>query len=317
MRVIRVENEPERFIERELPSAGYEVERSDVFVHPGPVSLLVATAESISDSGTRVGHARRSVSNLIAAVRLATGSTARAVADIGGDPGRIRWQRPQSGRHARRPRRDEVTRRAVFDRLGSLARLAAQSDPRSRCASDRAGPLDDNAQEHTTIRRRRVPDRGTEPASVGRSHPRVLVRQRTRSGTRPSFRPALHVRPGDRYEVRVHRCTGLVVVVLRPIRSMHHEVIVGVASARITGPNLRSTIRRRAVRPARPLIACAQPTAARRTVVMARARFMPGSACSAHRRCPLLDRFTRELEVEAFDNAGHALGIHLELVLST
>lgn len=92
--VIRVENHAEPFIERELPSAGYEVERSQVVVHPGPASLLVATTELMADYETRVNEARRRVSHLIAAIRLATGSTAHAVVDIEGEPERVHWIGP-------------------------------------------------------------------------------------------------------------------------------------------------------------------------------------------------------------------------------
>ncbi|MGI8423631.1 MAG: hypothetical protein ACR2NO_05895 [Chloroflexota bacterium] len=93
-RVIRVENEAERFIERELPSAGYEVERSQVVVHPGPAALLVGTAEMRSDYEARVTEARRRVRQVLTAIRLATGSTAHAVVDIAGEPDRVRWIHP-------------------------------------------------------------------------------------------------------------------------------------------------------------------------------------------------------------------------------
>jgi|SRR5581483_811711 len=89
VRVIRVENQAERFIERELPSAGYEVERSQVVVHPGPAALLVARAEMMADY-----EARRRMSRLITAIRLATGSTAHAVVDMAGEPERVRWISP-------------------------------------------------------------------------------------------------------------------------------------------------------------------------------------------------------------------------------
>ncbi len=89
VRVIRVENEPERFIERELASAGYEVERSDVFVHPGPASLLVAEVQLLADYEQRVALARKRLNQLIAAIRLATASTVHSVIDIAGNPGRL------------------------------------------------------------------------------------------------------------------------------------------------------------------------------------------------------------------------------------
>lgn len=94
VRVVRVENEPERFIERELPSAGYEVERSQAVVFPGPASLLAAKVELMADHETRVNEARTRVSHLIAAIRLATGSTVHALIDFEGDPGRVRWVSP-------------------------------------------------------------------------------------------------------------------------------------------------------------------------------------------------------------------------------
>jgi hypothetical protein len=94
VRVIRVGNRPEQFIERELPSAGYEVERSQVFVHPGPASLLVARVELMADEGARIIEARQRVVALIAAIRLATRSTAHAVIDIQGEPDRVRASHP-------------------------------------------------------------------------------------------------------------------------------------------------------------------------------------------------------------------------------
>lgn len=94
VRVIRVENQAEAFIERELPSAGYEVERSQVVVHPGPASLFVATIELMADYESRTAQARHQINHLIAAIRLATGTTAHPVIDIEGEPERVRWLSP-------------------------------------------------------------------------------------------------------------------------------------------------------------------------------------------------------------------------------
>lgn len=94
VRVIRVENWAERFIERELPSAGYEVQRPQVVVYPGPVSLLSATVESMAHHESRAREARLRLDHAIAAIRLATGSTVHAVLDIEGDPDRVRWLSP-------------------------------------------------------------------------------------------------------------------------------------------------------------------------------------------------------------------------------
>jgi hypothetical protein len=87
VRVVRVENRPEPFIERELPSAGYEVDRFDVVVHPGPASLIVATVEASADYEARVAEARVRLDRLVAAIRLASAATVRAVIDIAGIPG--------------------------------------------------------------------------------------------------------------------------------------------------------------------------------------------------------------------------------------
>lgn len=94
VRVIRVENQPERFIEQELPSAGYEVDRSQVVVFPGPASLLVSTVEAVAGYGQRVEEARRKMERLISAIRLATASTVHAVIDIEGDPDWVHWVSP-------------------------------------------------------------------------------------------------------------------------------------------------------------------------------------------------------------------------------
>ena len=87
VRVVRVENRPEPFIERELPSAGYEVDRLDVVVHPGPASLIVATVEASADYEARVAEARRRLDRLVAAIRLANAATVRPVIDIAGNSG--------------------------------------------------------------------------------------------------------------------------------------------------------------------------------------------------------------------------------------
>jgi len=94
VRVIRVENQPERFIEQEIPSAGYEVDRSQVVVFPGPASLLVSTVGAVSGHGQRAEEARRRVDHLVSSVRLATGSTVHAVIDIEGDPDPVHWVSP-------------------------------------------------------------------------------------------------------------------------------------------------------------------------------------------------------------------------------
>ena len=92
VRIIRADRDLERLVEQELPSAGYDVGR--ILVSPGPASLLVATVELVDDYTAGVNLARRCVAHLLAAIRLATASTAHPMIDIAGEPERVRWISP-------------------------------------------------------------------------------------------------------------------------------------------------------------------------------------------------------------------------------
>lgn len=94
VRVIRVSNSPERFIERELPSAGFEVDRMDVVVFPPPESLVVATVQGLIPDEERVREARARIDRVVAALRLATGATIQAVVEISGQSGRLHGHTP-------------------------------------------------------------------------------------------------------------------------------------------------------------------------------------------------------------------------------
>ena len=93
-RIVRVGSEPERFIELELPSAGYEVDRGDVFVYPEPTSLIVCSSDISASYEARQGQARASAWRLLTSIRLATAATAYALASVEGDVGCVRWIHP-------------------------------------------------------------------------------------------------------------------------------------------------------------------------------------------------------------------------------
>ncbi len=94
VRITAVGNDGERFVEREIPSAGYDVPRENAFAYPGPTSLLVSTEASISSIEARVERVRARLTSVLTAIRLATAATAAVMTDIEGDPDRVRWIRP-------------------------------------------------------------------------------------------------------------------------------------------------------------------------------------------------------------------------------
>ena len=100
--IIRVGSSAEKYIEQELRSAGYEVEREHVMNWPGPTSLLVArVAEAVSiDDHSR--KARRRLRNVMTALRLATSVSASPLVTIEGEPGNVRSMHPQIERHVSR-----------------------------------------------------------------------------------------------------------------------------------------------------------------------------------------------------------------------
>ncbi len=108
--IIRVGATPETYIEQELRSAGYDVERDQVVSWPGPVSLLVARVARALGFDARSREVRRRLRNVVTAVRLATGASASPLVTIDGEPGgvptmhpRIRPHPPRGMRLAHRP----------------------------------------------------------------------------------------------------------------------------------------------------------------------------------------------------------------------
>ncbi len=100
--IIRVGADPETYIEKELRSARYEVQREDVVSWPGPTSLLVArVAEAVSfDARSRI--ARRRLRNVMTALRLSTGASVYPLVSIEGEPGNVRSRHPHIQPHAPR-----------------------------------------------------------------------------------------------------------------------------------------------------------------------------------------------------------------------
>lgn len=190
VRVVRVENKPERFIELELPSAGYDVERDDAVTSPGPAALLVATVDSAVDLDARLATARSRVAQLLAAVRLATGTTARALVMAEGEPDRVHRYGPVITplrqpwfRYGHRPvtlGTDDVTPiEGLAALLGAFGGGTGQSTP-IRLALGRFGrSLDETATS--------LPDQavdlavGLEAALAGRESTEVGLRLRLRA----------------------------------------------------------------------------------------------------------------------------------------
>ena len=100
--IIRVGATAETYIEQELRSAGYDVEREHVVSWPDPTSLLVARVAEAVSFGTRSRMARRRLRNVTTAVRLATGASASPLVTIAGEPGNVRSVHPHIQPHVRR-----------------------------------------------------------------------------------------------------------------------------------------------------------------------------------------------------------------------
>ncbi len=94
VKVIRVGNQAERFVEREVPSAGFDIARSDAFAWPGPTALLLAEEIGRAKYEELQHHARRRVWLVTSAIRLATASTLHALVDIAGQPGLVHAHPP-------------------------------------------------------------------------------------------------------------------------------------------------------------------------------------------------------------------------------
>jgi hypothetical protein len=142
VRLIRVENQPERFIELEVPSAGYEVERLDVVAYPGPAVLFVSTVESIVGLDTRSSTARRRAAQLLAAIRLATNTSARALLVVEGEPDRVHRYGPVI-----------TPLRQPWFRYGHRpVTLGGRHVPSIEALATLIGRLEDNAADSTPVR---------------------------------------------------------------------------------------------------------------------------------------------------------------------
>lgn len=92
--IVRVDANAEPYIERELRSAGYDVDREYVVSWPGPASLLVARVAEPTSLDVRFREAQRRLRNVVTAVRLSTGASASPLVTIEGEPGNVRSMHP-------------------------------------------------------------------------------------------------------------------------------------------------------------------------------------------------------------------------------
>ncbi|MYH68543.1 MAG: hypothetical protein F4152_08405 [Dehalococcoidia bacterium] len=100
--IIRVGARAETYIERELCSAGYDIEREHVVSSPGPDALLVSRVVKAINLDARMREARRQLRNVITAIRLATGASAYPLVTIDGEPGNVPSMHPQIQPHTAR-----------------------------------------------------------------------------------------------------------------------------------------------------------------------------------------------------------------------
>ena len=119
--IVRVGTRAEKYIERELPSAGYEVQREHVVGWPGPTSLLVARVAEAVSFDDRSRKARRQLQNVMTALRLATGVSAYPLVTIQGEAGNVRSMRPHIEPHT--PRLIRYAHRPVVLGAGDVAGL--------------------------------------------------------------------------------------------------------------------------------------------------------------------------------------------------
>lgn len=83
-----VPNGAERLLESEIPGAGFLLEREDAIALGGGGTSVAVTEESDDGSFEDVSaRARERLRRLVTAIRLGTGSTARPLADVAGEPG--------------------------------------------------------------------------------------------------------------------------------------------------------------------------------------------------------------------------------------
>lgn len=121
--IIHVGGNAETYIEKEIRSGGYEVQRGNVVSWPGTASLLVSRVAEASSFDARARKVRRRLQNVLTALRLATGVSAFPLVTIEGEPGNVRQRHPQIQAHA--PRLMRLAHRPVTLGAGEVAGLEA------------------------------------------------------------------------------------------------------------------------------------------------------------------------------------------------
>ena len=118
---INVGGNAERYIEKEIASAGYEVERESVIATPGPITVLVARICAIASYPERLREARLLIRDAITTIRLATNATICPLVTIDGEPGYVRWIPPQIQPHG--PNMVRFTHRPAVIKRGDVSGL--------------------------------------------------------------------------------------------------------------------------------------------------------------------------------------------------
>jgi hypothetical protein len=91
VRIMSVPGGAERELEREIPGAGFLLEREDAIALGGGGTSILLTEDVDTESFEEVtARSRHRLRRLVSCIRLGTGSTARPMADISGEPGTCR-----------------------------------------------------------------------------------------------------------------------------------------------------------------------------------------------------------------------------------
>ena len=189
--IVRVGINAEEYIERELKSAGYEVERENVINSPGPTSMLVARVCDSVGINARSLTAHRRLQNLTTAIRLATGATVSTLVTIEGEPGDIRTLSPHIQPHSmqmmRLGNREVALGTDDASGIGALANRvhewfdhdSLEANPLMLAVGRLNRSIDGRATTHADI----VTDIaiGLEAAFAGTGHSEVSLRLRTRA----------------------------------------------------------------------------------------------------------------------------------------